>query len=135
MTRSDTASACDVPQTNSKRVPHDAIDFSIVSAGRGPRWRQNVVRQSLRDELQASMNAHKQFLSHRHVERRFSVSRSRLPSLRPALELELVPRIDREHLRRRLPERCDVLLRRALEYRERPVVDRDGELRLEPLLG
>src|SRR5882724_5281682 len=50
-----------------------------------------------------------------------------------ALELELVPRIDREHLRRRLPERGDVLLRRALQHRERAVVHRDDELRLEPL--
>src|SRR5206468_12133034 len=49
-----------------------------------------------------------------------------------ALELELVPRIDREHLRRRLPERRDVLLRRALQHRERAVVHRDDELRLEP---
>src|SRR5207302_328510 len=49
------------------------------------------------------------------------------------LELQSIPRIDREHLRRRLPERRHVLLWRALEDRERSVVDRDDELRLEPL--
>src|SRR5262245_20072398 len=32
VTKSDTASACDVPQKSSKWVPHDAVDFSIVTA-------------------------------------------------------------------------------------------------------
>src|SRR5262245_13197271 len=46
VTKSDTASACDVPQKSSNWVPHDAVDFSIVSSSRGPRWRQNVVSPS-----------------------------------------------------------------------------------------
>src|SRR5262244_2948832 len=51
----------------------------------------------------------------------------------PSLELEPITGIDREHLRRRLPERRHVFLRRALEDRRRSVVHRDDELRLEPL--
>src|SRR2546427_2502205 len=56
------------------------------------------------------------------------------PRSASSLELQPIPRIDRKHLRRRLPERRDVFLRSALEDRERAVVHRDDELRLEPLL-
>src|SRR5262249_14803150 len=49
------------------------------------------------------------------------------------LELEPIARVDREHLRRGLPERCHVFLRRAFEDLRRSVVHRDDELWLEPL--
>src|SRR2546429_6218656 len=59
-----------------------------------------------------------------------------LPKPRPLVLLkgELVARADREDLDRRLTECPLVLLRRASEHRERPVVDRDRVLGPEHLL-
>jgi hypothetical protein len=46
LTRSDTASASELPQNSSKPVPYSAVCISIVTAEPSPRWRQNVVRPS-----------------------------------------------------------------------------------------